>query len=338
MGKWLLYLALGCCSTLLHAQTTADDETEQAESLQAEEPPRPALRSRHQLELQRLQTIWPTQFRALDSEYDSAGALYLPANSSKARGWVILLPGSGQAADAAYNIDRLRHALADSGWHTLSLQLPPTDFVGLYVSPLPPVQPASGQTDGKQADAGGTAEAPETTATPPVEFAADAGQQESPTPTAEVAETIDRPPANTPSQPEYAVRIQVLIDTAVAMARAEQTEQLVLLGQHEGAHWAMLWADKQHAEIDALFLLHPHEAAGQTGLEELASRISLPITDYYSIQDQGSTSSARQRLNGSRRNPDRNYHQIILREPAQALREDELVRRVKGRLATFDTK
>ncbi len=30
MGKWLLYLALGCCSTLLHAQTTADDETEQA--------------------------------------------------------------------------------------------------------------------------------------------------------------------------------------------------------------------------------------------------------------------------------------------------------------------
>lgn len=338
MAKWLIFFALGSFSCALYADQpngSDNEESEPAASLQTEETPRPALRSHHQLELQRLQQAWPKQFRQLDSEHDQAGALYLPANHDEPRGWVILLPGSGQPADTANSINRLRQLLPDAGWHTLSLQLPTTDFVGLHVSPPPEVKPADNSGD-EQADTGEPAASPDEAA-PPSEPSADTeepGEETDPVETEAISEE------DTASQPEYAQRMLALIDAAVVMARAKQPQQLVLLGQQEGAHWATLWINEQQTEAhdEILVLLEPREAADQPSLEELIGDINLQIADFYFAHNQGNLDSARQRLNSSKRNPDSRYHQARLHEPAPALREEVLVRRVKSWLTTFDAK
>lgn len=336
MGKWLIFFALGSFSSALYAnQPNGSDskESEPAASLQTEETPRPALRSRHQLELQRLQQAWPKQFRPLTSEHDQAGALYLPANHGEPRGWVILLPGSGQPADAVNSINRLRQLLPDTGWHTLSLQLPATDFIGLHVSPPPEIQPAD-NSDGEQTDTGepsvNTDEA--APSSKPNTEAEELTEETEPT----EAETINE--EDTTSQPDHAQRMLALIDVAVTMARADLPRQLVLLGQQEGAHWATLWANEQQTEAldDVLVLLEPRETPGLPSLEELIGDISLQVADFHFGLDQGSQDSARQRLNSSKRNPDSRYHQVKLSEPAPALREEVLVRRVKSWLTTFD--
>ena len=96
MSKWLA----GFLITILinHAWAQAPSAVEDSPAvatpdIQIERQP---LRSRHQLQLQRLQLAYPQQLRKLSSQYDEAAALHLPAHSKDAKGWIILLPEKGK--------------------------------------------------------------------------------------------------------------------------------------------------------------------------------------------------------------------------------------------------
>lgn len=314
-----------------HAEEAATDSTGEAARAQepAQDVPRPALRSRHLLELERLQQAYPEQFRRLDGDPEPAAALYLQANRAEARGWVILIPGAAEPADAAFNIERLRRTLPDSGWHTLSLQLPAPVFSALHVSPLPPAADTEAAED-KQ---------PGTEEIPGNHDAATVGSTEPDAVAATPAEdSSDAATAGNMEPPAYSTQILALIDAAVTMATGGQPERLVILGQHEGAYWVMRWADSRDAAADALVLLHAREAEDSPALPELAGRVTLPVADFHAMQDTGSRNAARLRLDSSKRNPDSQYRLTALREPAQVLRESELVRRVKGTLSNLDAK
>ena len=338
MGKRLIILALGCCIALLHAgesDTASDPELAGQPASVAEEIERPSLRSQHQLELQRLQRAYPGQFRALHSEFEAAAALYLPANQSQARGWVILLPGTGQPADATFNIERLRQTLPDSGWHTLSLQLPAPDFAGLHVSPPPePLLPDTGdspeENDAAEVQAA-EAPLPDTPEQPADDDGMSAPDADAPasTATADSEET---------AKPDHARRMLALLDAASNMARESQPARLVVLGQQEGAYWALRWlaAQEPSPPADALILLHPQQAEPSPALDELSGRLNIPVADYYLALNAGASQAARQRLNSSKRNANSQYRQTGLREPAETLQEGELVRRVKGWLILLD--
>lgn len=288
---------------------------------------RPALRSRHQLELQRLQSTFAAQFKPLSSEHDTAGALYLPANHSTAKGLVVLLPGSGQTADDAFNIDALRQTLTNASWHTLSLQMPEPPFHGLHItapsasSASTPSTESATQTDEPlEADEAPADERPETA----TDAANDSDDADTPT-------TND----NTPPMPEYGARMLALLDAAIEMARQDSPAKLVLLGQAEGAYWVSLWlAEQDPSTADALILLHAQQPATATQtLPDITGPMKLPIFDLFAAQSVEDSQAARQRLNSSSRNADNQYRQTALHEPAQVLRQSELVRRVKGWLS-----
>lgn len=321
---WLLALCL-CPLVQAAGKSTPDPAVAEPAGLHAEPVERPALRSRDRLQLQRLQQAYPGQFRSLVTAHDETGALYLPANRDKARGWIILLPGSNETADSAFNIDLLRRTLPDSGWHTLSLQVPQENFSGLRISPSPDSsvnsQPA-GPDDSTSVDSTRTDSSPDEKVTP--------GNPAKPA-TAE---------ATNPASLEQ--RIHAVLDAVMELTRKEDPEEnhLILLGQHEGAWHLLQWLNQQPAiRADALILLHPrHPDSDSAELASLAGASNIPVTDYFSSHRQPEVQAARQRLNASKRNPGSNYLQTGLREPASALQQSELVRRMKGHLNKFDAK
>lgn len=350
MHKWLAWCLFALLSIHAAADTPPATENAPAETntegqeAQHSVPERPPLPSRHQLQMERLQHSSPEQFRPLDSPHDEAAALYLPANRFPARGWVILLPGSGQPADTTTHINTLRQILPDSGWHTLSLQLPEPAFTGMHISP-PPVPVASASNEELPADDTPPPTAPEAAAKPdslespphlPEDTLADNMQASTPDDAAAPAESTAN---NTVTQPDYDERILLLLEAAVALAHAEAPEQLILLGQHEGAYWIMRHAASKPELLNALVLLHARQPENASpDLQQLGGQLVLPVMDYFASWSTEETQAARQRLNSSKRNPDSQYRQTALREPAIPLRESELVRRTKGWLTKLDAK
>lgn len=365
MKAWITGLLTACAFSLTWADdSTPDTEPDEPVAEQATDTAtapspapvvRPELPSQHSLHLQRLQRAYPDQFRVLDSGNEPAGALYLPANRTPARGWVILLPGYDQPADAAYNIDPLRQLLPQTGWHTLSLQLPAPDFVALKVStaelPPPAASDESAEqttahepdTDDEQSDAQPADAEPE----PPIDVAepVDDGPTDSlPEPYADLPDEGSQPEdaAADDAPVEYAQRVQALLDAAVTMAR-EQTGHLVLLGQQEGAYWLLHATASMDNPPDALILLHalqPEQGLPDAAptLEALAGQCRLPVTDYVAPTWAGDAPAARKRLAASQRNPDNQYRLVTLKEPSNYLQQNEVLRRVKGRLILFDAK
>lgn len=334
----LMILLFALYSLAAVAEESLTDEQADSESVITEPVAveRPALRSRHQLELQRLQHAFPEQFRPLSSEHDVAGALYLPANRSTAKGWVILLPGSGQTADSARNIDAVRQILPDSGWHTLSLQMPTPPFAALHISPPPEPPPAT--TDEESATEPDEPDEPQDAATETLTATDDEPPEtnEGVTGSSDDANTVTATTsdASEPPLPEYSERILALLDAAIDIARKEAPDKLVLLGQEEGAYWISLWLTVRNQQADALVLLHAQQPDTATlPLPELTGQLNLPFLDLFIPQNIGESQAARQRLNSSSRNADNQYRQTTLREPAHSLRQNELVRRVKGWLS-----
>lgn len=349
MPKWLAWCLFALLSAHAAADTSLAPENTPAETdIEAQEaqhavPERPPLPSRHQLQMERLQHSSPEQFRPLSSPHDEAAALYLPANHFPARGWVILLPGSGQPADTTPHINTLRQILPDSGWHTLSLQLPEPAFTGLHISPPPaPVATVSneetpaGDTPPPAAPDAAKPDSVESRPHLPEDTLTDNMQASTPDDTAAPAENTAN---NTVTQPDYDERILLLLEAAVALAHAEAPEHLILLGQHEGAYWIMRHAASKPELLNALMLLHARQPENASpDLQQLGGQLELPVMDYFASWSAEETRAARQRLNSSKRNPDSQFRQTALREPAFPLRESELVRRTKGWLTKLDAK
>lgn len=364
---WLVLATFLLCMSCLGVRAkdvdepdTADSELEtSSETVEAPpEVPRPELISQHQLQLERLQRAYPEQFRPLQTPYDQAAALYQPANRSPARGWVILLPGSGEAADSAYNIQGLATLLPDSGWHTLSLQAPASAFTAWRVSPAPSPPPAQPETDSEESDEFAEEEvptveetavedSPDTELLPETQITDETVYAEI---TAESLADLDEPFAvplpddhlvdNETQPPSYSQRVHALLEAAILHATTEPGQHLILLGQHEGAYWVLEHANDQAPQTTAVVLLHPRQPSGDapTTLPHLIQQHHLPTVDLYNATNAGDQKQARLRLDSSKRNPGSKYQQRAIHQPVKALQQDELLRKTKGWLSLFDVK
>lgn len=337
--RLLLWLSLvGLTTQTFAEEPTVEDESADTPEEEIVIPPRPDLPSRHQLTLQRLQQQYPEQYHALDEEGLTA-ALYLPANHSEPHGRIILVPDSARPADASPLIDPLRQQLANSGWHSLSLQLPDPDFVALHVSPAPLSEPDSEENSDEEAgdDAIEAAPEPATIDDPDLVEPADSLPPDAEPALALPAEDDNDPLADTDEQPlavSQATQIQQALSTAHTLSLDSDVPLTVVLAIGDGAWHAARWLHEQ-GTADALILITASTPPdSEPPLEQLIAPMKIPVQDYV-LASQASLKPAQARKNAASRNPDSQYRQVLLREPIHSLQTAETLRRVKGWLTVF---
>ncbi|QLF92851.1 alpha/beta hydrolase family protein [Pseudomonas sp. ABC1] len=303
----------------------------------AEQPATPAKAVPHQTAGERserdaktLELQFPKQFRQLQADNEAFAGFWLPANTAKPKGVVILLPSDGEHADWPNAVAPLRQNLPDAGWHTLSLTLPdapdfeaartslPAEKDNKQESPAPADDEQTGTGDESSPATSEAGYLPEETA-PPV-------KEDAPLPDASVAKATQTPKE---SRQE---RIDKRIATAIAFAKEQKAEHLVLLGHGTGAYWAALYlgtADTPGVDyLLAIATRQPVDADAEVSIPAL----QLPTADIYYKDDAIASQAAVARRNESRRLDHANYTQIALMQltadPDAA--QERLYRRVRG--------
>lgn len=281
----------------------------------------------------------------LSTPAEHFSALFLAANTAQAHGVVILLPGLEETFDWPIAIGPLRRKLPNAGWHTLSLNLPTAPAAGLSVgritagpvaeqiivyAPMPeeaepqaidepePIEPEA--VDETEADEESMDEEP-------------AGED----PAQATFATISPPSKPKPMPiPDYPQRISNFIDAAVAHAQTLDAAEIILLGHHEGAHWALDYATKNAAAMSTpmrIGLIAPRSSDLLTvSYESLIEASSLHLADFYYKDNATEHKAAQQRLHASRRANLQQYHQVALANASgvQDIEQERLFRRVKG--------
>ncbi|MBB6342560.1 hypothetical protein HNP49_002742 [Pseudomonas fluvialis] len=241
-------------------------------------------------------------------------ALWLPANAGTATGIVVIVPGDGESADWPQVVSPLRKKLPNAGWSTLSLTLPDPQAPSLPPRPEAAAAPASTAAE----DAG---------AVP-----ADSGTE------AASAEAEDAPasPAADPATAQTSQQQSVFarIDAAVAAARQEKPERLVLLGHGSGAYWAAQYlSEKKPDDIQNLLLVSPQQPKGFTGNgEELLASLKLATGDFYYKDQAPDRQAALKRMQAGKRQQHPAYIQVAMKAlPGNAeIEAEQLFRRIRG--------
>ncbi len=297
-----LYLAL-----LLGAQTAhGEDPSKPTEPAAASSSERAPLTERSQAEALALQEqLPPGEQLQLKAGEESFLALWQPANASKAQGVVILLPGAGETADWPRVIGPLRNKLPNTGWHSLSLTLP---------DPLPASTSATNEP------------APSTSPT-----------ADEPT-TTEPDSSANSEAKNPDESPErHAERIMARLQAAIAFARQQNTDSIVLLGHGTGGYWAARYLSEHKDTPIKNLLLVAVELPAQFSppLDELLPKLPLAIGDFYYRDQEPARAAARQRLQASKRQPKPSYIQIAMAAlPGDpATEQEQLHRRIRGWLS-----
>lgn len=282
------------------------------------------------------------QLITLSTPREHFSALFLAANQAKPRGLLILLPGNGETFDWPDAVGPLRSKLPDAGWHTLSLNLPPPPPLALSLEPVlaspvaeqiiiePPVSATPAEIeDSTESETPTEAEEAEPEPEDEVDAAAEeataaATPEESP---AEADEPVIEalPPLTHPE------RINSFIEAAIDYAQQLQVTDIILLGHHEGAYWALRYATLQTSKTPQRVALIAPRASPQdlSSYENLIQANALPIADFYYKGDRVTETEAKQRLQASKRAGSEQYHQVGL-TAAQPLEQEQLFRRVKG--------
>lgn len=359
--RWrLLFILAAMAAGPLSANAADDVVDSDADAPPATEPvfepiPRPAILSRSQLIEQRLQADYGEQYLSLSTTTEAFSGLFLPANRPVAKGLVILVPGLYENADSAANIAALRQLLPDSGWHTLSLNLPDPSFTALSIEgaamplqPLPDDKPDAPPPTTDDASAA------------PVEDDAEAEIDEildEPLPPDDMpivmddplaepvfsdlpeAESVDEWRIDELNTPEYAKRMNAMLAAAIDHgAYTLNAATIVLVAQHEGAYWALsvLSQQRDNGKVSAVLLVHPRQPEqSEHRLAQLSGKLQIPIVDYFSGNQRWARDAAQERRNASRRLAGSQYQQVALHARNQTLQAAELERRVKGWLSQF---
>ncbi len=280
----------------------------------------------------------------LSTPAEHFSALFLAANTAQVQGVVILLPGVEESFDWPITIGPLRRKLPDAGWHTLSLNLPTVPATELLAGqtiaepvaeqiivyaaqpeepeppsidepePLEPEPEADDEVEEELADKSSSAEPPAAT------FA-----------------TIAPPSKPKPMPiPDYPQRISNFIDAAVTHAQTLNPAEIIILGHHEGAHWALDYAAKNATRIATpmrIGLIAPRSSdLLQVSYENLIEANTQHLADFYYKNLAAEHKAAQQRLHASRRANLQHYHQVALTTASgvQAIEQERLFRRVKG--------
>lgn len=310
-----LYLAL-----LLGAQTAhGEDPSKPTEPAAASNSERAPLTERSQAEALALQEqLPPGEQLQLTAGEESFLALWQPANVSKAQGVVILLPGAGETADWPRVIGPLRNKLPNTGWHSLSLTLP---------DPLPADEQSTGDNSTAPASTSATNK-PAPSTSPPAD---------EPT-TAEPGSSPSSEAKNPDESPErHAERILARLQAAIAFARQQNTDSIVLLGHGTGGYWAARYLSEHKDTPIKNLLLVAVELPAQFSppLDELLPKLPLAIGDFYYRDQEPARAAARQRLQASKRQPKPSYIQIAMAAlPGDpATEQEQLHRRIRGWLS-----
>ncbi|WP_439859938.1 alpha/beta hydrolase family protein [Pseudomonas sp. MBLB4136] len=243
-------------------------------------------------------------------------ALWMPANSGKPHGTVILLPGDNQSADWPRSVGPLRRKLPDSGWHSLSLSLP--DPIGELAGGLPGA-PADGAEPAPEApvvaistEELGSAEAASETTAP---------GSESDAALAELRQA-------------HSARVLERIAAGVAFAQQQQAKPIVLLGHGSGAYWAARYlAERKPDAVHNLLLVSARPAAGfDPDLEQLILEPGRATGDFYYQDQPAERDAALKRLLASERLNHPGYTQIGLKALPGNLQteQEQLFRRIRG--------
>lgn len=318
--------------------STAPADTDPAK----QELPRSTPLTRNILAAQAIQLgLDAQQLISLSTAREHFSALFIAANHAQPHGLVILLPGIGESFNWPTAIGPLRNKLPDAGWHTLSLNLPPPpdteiDIPSILAEPvaeqivIEPPAPAA-PIDIQEPD---TSDLPEENTT-----------EEAPEDQPEMVEEVitegdDAALAAEPAAPviealpplTYPERITSFLDAAFDYAKQLQAPEVIILGHHEGAYWALKYAAEQPpAAAPPVVLIAPrtHRQASFS-YEKLIEANTSAIADFYYNGDRVTEAAAKQRLQASKRAGLEHYQQIGLTTAHPSIAQEHLFRRVKG--------
>ena len=314
----LMYVAL----SLLSLPVTAETETP-VEAVKEEVPApkavvvRPAQAQRSDLMAQSLKERLPAgELQELSTSHGNFLALWQSAQTPTAKGVVILLPDAFQHADQPGVIQPLRKHLPSYGWSTLSVMLPdPFD-------PLPkrPAVPALVKVEPQQ-------EPDESIPSPATD------EETAPAPIEQVQQTLEQEPTDVPIAPlaeridSYTEQVFERIDAALAFAKAQKAQEIILLGQGNGAYWSARYTQNRTPK-DVTRLIWIDAKAPQAmspALETVFVELKMPIADISLSPTQHTrhAQATRQGLN--------HYRALHLQNlPDAHANQAQLVRRVRG--------
>lgn len=271
---------------------------------------------------------YPQQARELQAGEERFLALHQLANTARTKGLIVILPADGETADWPRVVAPLRSRLPDNGWQTLSLSLPSPDH-------LLPAGPSATTAD-EPAD-GASAADEASTDEPPEDLPAAAGYL--PEETAALPTEADAPVTENETKPaaaslDQAARITAHLEAALAFARMQQVDTIVLLGHGSGAYWAARYLHEHTPQdVKHLILLQAQVPESEDAdMAPLLGELKQAIGDFYYPDKPATIEDARERLNVSRRQRHPAYQQIALQAlPADRRSEQEqLYRRVRG--------
>lgn len=335
-----LVLCMGLYCSISSAAENTNAKTESAPTATAELP-RPALPGRNVLAAQAIQlSADAEQLIDLTTPVEHFSALFLPANTAQPRGTVILLPGAEESFDEPITIGPLRRKLPDAGWHTLSLNLPdlPLDsptytkvtagIVAEHIPVLPP-EPLDEETPNL------TEPDPDEEALEPEPEDEEEVNEDS---AASAPPIEDEDEASAPSAPDpivipaYPERVSNFIDAAIAYAQSLNSAEIILLGHHEGAHWALNYPHPAELPLRSVLIAPRPSTLLATSLTSLIEAREQPIADFYHKSNPEASAAAQQRSAASRRAGRTHYTQINLSSGTgvPTLEQEHLLRRVKG--------
>lgn len=276
----------------------------------------------------------------LSTPAEHFSALFLAANTAQAYGVVILLPGIEETFDWPITIGPLRRKLPNAGWHTLSLNLPTPPTAALPVGHII-AEPVAEQiivyapmSEETESQINAEPEAIEPEPEPADEAVAEPVSEDPPTAT---FATIAPPSKPKPMPvPDYPQRISDFIDAAIAHAQTLNAAEIILLGHHEGAHWALDYAAKNATSTPIpmrVVLIAPRNShLLDLSYENLIEANTQHLADFYYKNHAVEHKAAQQRLHASRRANVQHYHQVALATASGVpdIEQERLFRRVKG--------
>lgn len=332
----LLLAALPLVSLPLAAQaqpTEAEPAAEPDGAAQAEKaaPPPPARQpvvERNRRDAAELARTLPKQAIELQGADERFLGLWLPANTPKAKGTVVLLPSEGETADGPRAPGPIREYLPDHGWNTLSITLPDPPIA----EPLAAQRRATDQQPAEAANAAESAPTEETLseADSDPQQAPDGAQASLPI---EAAAAAEPPVTSEPAPADFETRVFARIQAAIDHAQTQQPAMIVLLGHGTGAHWAVRYLmDGSPEGIGALGMIDATTMTETDGpLSESLATLKLPVLDLYHRANHADA-AAQARRDALARAGHQQLTQVRLNAvvATQHQRSTRLVRRVRG--------
>lgn len=243
-------------------------------------------------------------------------SLYMPENTGKARGGVIILNSHEQGVNHKSPLYNLLKTLNKKHWHALSVSMPKvkTDKIISSIMTLRPTTLTAEQSDNDNTEPASEGETTETT-------------------------EPESEPTEAEQEPDYEALAQQHINAAVEFYNEKGVYNLVFVAEGSSGLRASYFLSQisspdLNKQIRGLALVNAYNTLPGTeaNIEALLLQLKLPILDIYNDDNIRFKRAAQKRAESSRALPKGQYQQIRLAAlPALAKqRENRLSKRIRG--------